>query len=276
MTMRPTMGLSGLLLFLVTAPMFWVETEGGGIHKPGVCTLWGEPHVVTFDGKYYHHTGICEYVVARDQCSTNGTWTFLVTAKMIQVNRPVISRVFFVKVETDDAVIDMGWGFGNIGVWGFGFLIQYIGPDVRCLHMFLLLAVVVVCTFLSRATGGWTSSILECRDRMEKCVVNCYKNPCYESCFRVYSRCLDSATNTQCKMLYLPCHPEFHHYQFHAPITRTVLGEDWIISRDRSSARTQVSDDVLSAFLLKLFGSITATKIIYRFDRLTKMSNHSN
>ncbi|KAL5017495.1 hypothetical protein ScPMuIL_007084 [Solemya velum] len=84
----------------------------GGIHKPGVCTLWGEPHVVQFDGNYFHHTGICEYVVARDQCSTNRTWTFLVTAKMIEVNSPIVSMVFSVKIETADAVIDMGWGYG--------------------------------------------------------------------------------------------------------------------------------------------------------------------
>ncbi|KAL5019518.1 hypothetical protein ScPMuIL_002410 [Solemya velum] len=66
---------------------------------------------------------------------------------------------------------------------------------MRCLDMFLLLAVVVVCTFLSRANGGWTNSVLECKQRMEKCVANCYtKNPCYESCFRNYLRCLDRDT----------------------------------------------------------------------------------
>ncbi|KAL5008940.1 hypothetical protein ScPMuIL_014521 [Solemya velum] len=122
--MRPTMGLSGLLLFLVTVPMFWVETEGC------VCTLWGEPHVVQFDGNYFHHTGICEYVVARDECSANGTWTFLVTAKMIEVNSPIVSMVYSVRIETADAVIDMSWGYGNIGVSGSGFSTQYIGPNV--------------------------------------------------------------------------------------------------------------------------------------------------
>ncbi|KAL5018840.1 hypothetical protein ScPMuIL_004562 [Solemya velum] len=62
---------------------------------------------------------------------------------------------------------------------------------MRCLHMFLLLAVVVVCTFLSRANGGWTSRS-ECKKRKTTCIRTCFKIPCYMSCNRVLLQCIAS------------------------------------------------------------------------------------
>nr|XP_031303840.1 mucin-6 [Camelus dromedarius] len=40
-------------------------------HCPSTCTLYGEGHVVTFDGQRFVFDGNCEYILATDGCSAN-------------------------------------------------------------------------------------------------------------------------------------------------------------------------------------------------------------
>ncbi|KAL5011826.1 hypothetical protein ScPMuIL_010377 [Solemya velum] len=60
---------------------------------------------------------------------------------------------------------------------------------MRCLHMFLLLAVVVVCTFLLSAECSWTS---KCRKEEKACILACFKFPCQKSCNRILDRCIEN------------------------------------------------------------------------------------
>ncbi|XP_064226358.1 mucin-6 [Aotus nancymaae] len=40
-------------------------------HCPSTCTLYGEGHIVTFDGQRFVFDGSCEYILATDGCSAN-------------------------------------------------------------------------------------------------------------------------------------------------------------------------------------------------------------
>ncbi|XP_058290898.1 mucin-6 [Hylobates moloch] len=42
-----------------------------GTHCPSTCTLYGEGHVITFDGQRFVFDGNCEYILATDGCSVN-------------------------------------------------------------------------------------------------------------------------------------------------------------------------------------------------------------
>uniref|UniRef100_A0A2K6KY84 Mucin 6, oligomeric mucus/gel-forming/pseudo n=1 Tax=Rhinopithecus bieti TaxID=61621 RepID=A0A2K6KY84_RHIBE len=42
-----------------------------GTHCPSTCTLYGEGHVVTFDGQRFVFDGNCEYILATDGCGAN-------------------------------------------------------------------------------------------------------------------------------------------------------------------------------------------------------------
>uniref|UniRef100_A0A8C9HGW4 Mucin 6, oligomeric mucus/gel-forming n=1 Tax=Piliocolobus tephrosceles TaxID=591936 RepID=A0A8C9HGW4_9PRIM len=42
-----------------------------GTHCPSTCTLYGEGHIVTFDGQRFVFDGNCEYILAMDGCGAN-------------------------------------------------------------------------------------------------------------------------------------------------------------------------------------------------------------
>ncbi|XP_023578670.1 mucin-6 [Octodon degus] len=44
-----------------------------GAHCPSTCVLYGEGHVVTFDGQRFVFDGNCEYTLATDDCGTNSS-----------------------------------------------------------------------------------------------------------------------------------------------------------------------------------------------------------
>uniref|UniRef100_A0A2R8ZIX8 Mucin 6, oligomeric mucus/gel-forming/pseudo n=1 Tax=Pan paniscus TaxID=9597 RepID=A0A2R8ZIX8_PANPA len=44
-----------------------------GTHCPSTCTLYGEGHVITFDGQRFVFDGNCEYILATDVCGVNNS-----------------------------------------------------------------------------------------------------------------------------------------------------------------------------------------------------------
>ncbi|XP_010638695.1 mucin-6 isoform X1 [Fukomys damarensis] len=44
-----------------------------GAHCPSTCVLYGEGHVVTFDGQRFVFDGNCKYILATDDCGTNNS-----------------------------------------------------------------------------------------------------------------------------------------------------------------------------------------------------------
>ncbi|KAL5247795.1 hypothetical protein ACHWQZ_G019625 [Mnemiopsis leidyi] len=55
-------------------------TGGGGLVEPTeqCCKVWGDPHIITFDGKRYDYMGSCDYIIAEDLA---GQWLIYGTYK---------------------------------------------------------------------------------------------------------------------------------------------------------------------------------------------------
>ncbi|XP_070535332.1 mucin-2-like [Ptychodera flava] len=55
----------------------------------GVCTVYGDPHYVTFDGKHYDYQGSCSYIIARSTQESNVS--FSIAAENVQCGTSEVS-----------------------------------------------------------------------------------------------------------------------------------------------------------------------------------------
>ena len=54
------------------------------ISAPGVCTVWGDPHYITFDDRMYDYQGDCDYTLVKDCGNSTGLPSFHLTAENIK------------------------------------------------------------------------------------------------------------------------------------------------------------------------------------------------
>ena len=82
---------------------------------PGSCTVWGDPHYITFDDVKYDFQGDCDYTLVKDCSNSTGLPSFHLKADNIKM-KPT-DRVSF----TDEITLDFA---------GIMFSLRY-GGEVR-------------------------------------------------------------------------------------------------------------------------------------------------
>lgn len=50
---------------------------------PGTCSVYGELNYITFDGRRFTFSGVCEYLLAQDSCNATSTGTFQIQAQNV-------------------------------------------------------------------------------------------------------------------------------------------------------------------------------------------------
>lgn len=65
----------------------------------GLCSCFGDPHCISFDQKWLHFQGDCQYVMSQDGCHGT-TPTYQVLTTHWNQNRPEAAHVTWVKTVT--------------------------------------------------------------------------------------------------------------------------------------------------------------------------------